>query len=63
MASVAQKRELVIRLTSNRLASEKEVYVEPYFPLVEDLKGVLVTRGGLQHSFLEPINTGIRVLG
>ncbi len=46
LASVTLRRDLVIRLTSNRSVSGKEVYVEPYFPLSEDAKAVFVTRGG-----------------
>ncbi len=46
MASVPSKRDLVIRLSSNRLVAGKEAFVEPFFPLSNHLNAVLVTCGG-----------------
>lgn len=46
LASKANRRQLVLLLSSNRTVSGKYVRVEPYFPLVEDVKALVVQCGG-----------------
>jgi len=45
LANAAEKREMVISLSSNRAVSGNEVHVEPYFPLSVIAKRPLITGG------------------
>jgi DNA invertase Pin-like site-specific DNA recombinase len=47
LADSATKREMVLRLSSNRRANGNEVFVEPYFPLSIIAKRVPISHGGL----------------
>src|SRR5207244_2890030 len=48
LASPESKREMAIRLSSNRTVAEKDVSVEPYFPLAFIEQCSLIHRSGHQ---------------